>query len=218
MLVCKKIINWIHKLISVYQLKSSFQNLLTPITMKLYRANVSANQVTLFTFFCSLLMAVILITANDVAIWLLLPIFMFLRMAGNAIDGMLARQHNQQTDVGFLLNEITDILADAALLLAFSAIAGFDSYWIISLLLLTWLSEFIALIVQIINGERDNSGPMGKSDRALFLSIFAILIGLGVDSLLLSSWFFVIGHSLLMVTCFNRIKNGLNKDKAKLSS
>ena len=205
-------------MISVYQLKSSFQNLLTPITMKLYRANVSANQVTLFTFFCSLLMAVILITANDVAIWLLLPIFMFLRMAGNAIDGMLARQHNQQTDVGFLLNEITDILADAALLLAFSAIAGFDSYWIISLLLLTWLSEFIALIVQIINGERDNSGPMGKSDRALFLSIFAILIGLGVDSLLLSSWFFVIGHSLLMVTCFNRIKNGLNKDKAKLSS
>lgn len=186
--------------------------------MKLYRANVSANQVTLFTFFCSLLMALILITANDVAIWLLLPIFMFLRMAGNAIDGMLAMQHNQQTDVGFLLNEITDILADAALLLAFSAIAGFDSYWIISLLLLTWLSEFIALIVQIINGERDNSGPMGKSDRALFLSIFAILIGLGVDSLLLSSWFFVIGHSLLMVTCFNRIKNGLNKDKAKLSS
>jgi len=205
------------KLISVYQLKSSFQNLLTPIMMKLYRANVSANQVTLFTFFCSLLMAVILVTVNDVAIWLLLPIFMFLRMAGNAIDGMLARQHNQQTDVGFLLNEITDILADAALLLAFSAIAGFDSYWIISLLLLTWLSEFIALIVQIINGERDNSGPMGKSDRALFLSIFAILIGLGVDSLLLSSWFFVIGHSLLMVTCFNRIKNGLKKDKTKLS-
>ena len=217
MLVCKKIINWIHKLISVYQLKSSFQNLLTPIMMKLYRANVSANQVTLFTFFCSLLMAVILVTVNDVAIWLLLPIFMFLRMAGNAIDGMLARQHNQKTDVGFLLNEITDILADAALLLAFSAIAGFDSYWIISLLLLTWLSEFIALIVQIINGERDNSGPMGKSDRALFLSIFAILIGLGVDSLLLSSWFFVIGHSLLMVTCFNRIKNGLKKDKTKLS-
>lgn len=214
----QKIINWMPKLISVYQLKSRFQNLLTPIMMMLYRANISANQVTLFTFFCSLLMAALLYTANDITMWLCLPIFMFLRMAGNAIDGMLARQLNQQTDVGFLLNEITDILADAALLLAFSAISGFDSYWIISLLLLTWLSEFIALTVQVMNGDRDNSGPMGKSDRALFLSIFAILIGLGIDSLLLSTWFFVIGHSLLMVTCFNRINNGLKKDKAKLSS
>jgi CDP-diacylglycerol---glycerol-3-phosphate 3-phosphatidyltransferase len=201
------------KLLSVYQLKSRFQDLLNPIMLKLYRANVSANQVTLGVFISSLVMAGMLYFIPSLMIWFALPVFMLIRMAGNAIDGMLARQYNQQTDLGFMLNEITDLLADAALLLAFSAVTGFDAYWLVSLLLLTWLSEFIALMGQIIMGERQNSGPLGKSDRAVFLSVFAILIGMGIDSLELSFWFFIIGHLLLLVTCFNRVTGSLKTSK-----
>lgn len=201
------------KLLSVYQLKSRFQDLLNPIMLKLYRANVSANQVTLGVFISSLVMAGMLYFIPSLMIWFALPVFMLIRMAGNAIDGMLARQYNQQTDLGFMLNEITDLLADAALLLAFSAVTGFDAYWLVSLLLLTWLSEFIALMGQIIMGERQNSGPLGKSDRAVFLSVFAILIGMGIDSLELSFWFFIIGHFLLLVTCFNRVTGSLKTSK-----
>lgn len=201
------------KLLSVYQLKSRFQDLLNPIMLKLYRANVSANQVTLGVFISSLVMAGMLYFIPSLMIWFALPVFMLIRMAGNAIDGMLARQYNQQTDLGFMLNEITDLLADAALLLAFAAVTGFDAYWLVSLLLLTWLSEFIALMGQIIMGERQNSGPLGKSDRAVFLSVFAILIGMGIDSLELSFWFFIIGHFLLLVTCFNRVTGSLKTSK-----
>lgn len=201
------------KLLSVYQLKSRFQDLLNPIMLKLYRANVSANQVTLGVFISSLVMAGMLYFIPSLMIWFALPVFMLIRMAGNAIDGMLARQYNQQTDLGFMLNEITDLLADAALLLAFAAVTGFDAYWLVSLLLLTWLSEFIALMGQIIRGERQNSGPLGKSDRAVFLSVFAILIGMGIDSLELSFWFFIIGHFLLLVTCFNRVTGSLKTSK-----
>lgn len=200
-------------MLSVYQLKSRFQDLLNPIMLKLYRANVSANQVTLGVFISSLVMAGMLYFIPSLMIWFALPVFMLIRMAGNAIDGMLARQYNQQTDLGFMLNEITDLLADAALLLAFSAVTGFDAYWLVSLLLLTWLSEFIALMGQIIMGERHNSGPLGKSDRAVFLSVFAILIGMGIDSLELSFWFFIIGHLLLLVTCFNRVTGSLKTSK-----
>ena len=181
--------------------------------LKLYRANVSANQVTLGVFISSLVMAGMLYFIPSLMIWFALPVFMLIRMAGNAIDGMLARQYNQQTDLGFMLNEITDLLADAALLLAFAAVTGFDAYWLVSLLLLTWLSEFIALMGQIIRGERQNSGPLGKSDRAVFLSVFAILIGMGIDSLELSFWFFIIGHLLLLVTCFNRVTGSLKTSK-----
>lgn len=201
------------KLLSVYQLKSRFQDLLNPIMLKLYRANVSANQVTLGVFISSLVMAGMLYFIPSLMIWFALPVFMLIRMAGNAIDGMLARQYNQQTDLGFMLNEITDLLADAALLLAFAAVTGFDAYWLVSLLLLIWLSEFIALMGQIIRGERQNSGPLGKSDRAVFLSVFAILIGMGIDSLELSFWFFIIGHLLLLVTCFNRVTGSLKTSK-----
>ena len=177
--------------------------------LMLYRANISANQVTIFTLFCSLAMAGLLYFSPSLTVWFTLPIFMLIRMAGNAIDGMLARQHNKQTKFGFILNEVTDLLADAALLLAFSAVIGFDSYWLISMLLLTWLSEFIALMGQIIKGERQNSGPLGKSDRAVFLSIFAIMIALNINSLELSYWFFIIGHVLLILTCINRVKQSL---------
>ena len=53
------------------------------------------------------------------ALWpfLALPPFLFIRMALNAIDGMPAREHGQKTALGTILNEIGDVLSDAALYL-----------------------------------------------------------------------------------------------------
>ena len=45
---------------------------------------------------------------------------MFLRMAFNAIDGMLAREFGQQSALGAFLNELTDVVSDAALYLPFA--------------------------------------------------------------------------------------------------
>lgn len=42
---------------------------------------------------------------------------MFLRMAPNAIDGMLAREFGQQSCLGAYLNELCDVVADSALFL-----------------------------------------------------------------------------------------------------
>ena len=42
---------------------------------------------------------------------------LFLRMALNAIDGMLAREFNQKTNLGAYLNELTDVIS-----VAFSAV------------------------------------------------------------------------------------------------
>ena len=68
--------------------------------------------------------------------WLfwLLPIWLFLRMALNAIDGMLAREFQQQSALGGYLNEITDVVADAALYLPFAFVAPFQG-WQIALLI-----------------------------------------------------------------------------------
>ena len=46
-----------------------------------------------------------------------LPIVLALRMALNAADGMLAREHGQASPLGFYLNELGDIISDAALYL-----------------------------------------------------------------------------------------------------
>jgi CDP-diacylglycerol--glycerol-3-phosphate 3-phosphatidyltransferase len=64
----------------------------------------------------------------------LLPLVLFVRMALNAIDGMLAREHNQASKLGMFLNEICDIVSDMALILPFALVAPF-SVWGLSPLL-----------------------------------------------------------------------------------
>ena len=87
-------------MISLYALKPRFQQQLRPIAGRLHQRGVSANQVTL----AALLLAVA--TAGVIGLWptptllLLLPPVLFLRMALNALDGMLARDFQQPTRLG----------------------------------------------------------------------------------------------------------------------
>ena len=61
------------------------------------------------------------------AVFLLLPLWLFLRMALNAIDGMLAREFGQKSPLGAYLNEIGDVVSDAALYAPFALVAPFGS-------------------------------------------------------------------------------------------
>jgi CDP-diacylglycerol--glycerol-3-phosphate 3-phosphatidyltransferase len=46
---------------------------------------------------------------------LLLPVTLLLRMALNAVDGMMAKEHAKASAAGVVLNELSDVIADAAL-------------------------------------------------------------------------------------------------------
>ena len=46
-------------------------------------------------------------------------------MAFNAIDGMLAREFGQKSRLGAYLNELTDVVSDAALYLPFAWLPPF---------------------------------------------------------------------------------------------
>ena len=52
--------------------------------------------------------------------FLLLPLWLFVRMALNAVDGMLAREFGQKSRLGAYLNEISDVVSDAALYAPFA--------------------------------------------------------------------------------------------------
>lgn len=45
-------------------------------------------------------------------VFLALPIGLLIRMALNALDGMMARTYNQTSKKGELLNEIGDVVSD----------------------------------------------------------------------------------------------------------
>ena len=90
---------------SIYELKPKFQNLLRPLVRRLYSSGVTANEVTVAACAISVLLSGVLVKFADIsALFFLLPVWMFLRMALNAIDGMLAREFNQKSPLGGYLN------------------------------------------------------------------------------------------------------------------
>ena len=122
---------------SLYQLKSQFQDQLRPFSNALVRHGFTANQVTVSAVVLSAGTAYVISAqapvdlqknmpmptniaeqstaialsnsenklATDKLVWLVLPTALFARMALNAIDGMMAREHNQASKLGALLNE-----------------------------------------------------------------------------------------------------------------
>lgn len=191
---------------SIYLLKPKFQSLLRPCVVRLADNGITANQVTIFALMVTLLCAALLFTIGASVWWGLLPLILFIRMALNAIDGMLAREHNMVSPLGFVLNEICDLVSDAAIYLCFIAIAGFHVYAIFFFVLLAWLSEVIAILSFKITQTRANQGPMGKSDRAFLFGLLGLLVAIGVDFSSSGSWILLFGGLTLIITIYRRLQ------------
>ncbi|MBT8100581.1 MAG: CDP-alcohol phosphatidyltransferase family protein, partial [Gammaproteobacteria bacterium] len=127
---------------TIYDLKPAFQNLLRPICKGLANAGVTANQVTLAALLLSLACGAAL-ALYPTARWalLLVPVWLFVRMALNAIDGMLAREHNMKSALGSLLNEIGDVVSDTAIYVAFAFVPGIDARLVILVVVLAVFTE-----------------------------------------------------------------------------
>jgi CDP-diacylglycerol---glycerol-3-phosphate 3-phosphatidyltransferase len=200
---------------TVYQLKARFQNLLRPLCRFLARKGVTANQVTLGALGLSILEGLLLWLLPDAALpFLLLPLVLFVRMALNAIDGMLAREHNQQTKLGAILNELGDVLSDACLYLPFAALPFVQAELVVGFVTLALIGEMMGVIGVQIGASRRYDGPMGKSDRATLFGLGGFLIGLGFTSSILFSILFGAGLVLSAVTIWNRARAALKELEA----
>jgi CDP-diacylglycerol--glycerol-3-phosphate 3-phosphatidyltransferase len=115
----------INSAMTLYDLKPRFQALLRPLATRFAAMGVTANQVTLIAAVLSVVLGTWLCLAGASSPFLLLPAWLFVRMALNAIDGMLAREFGQKSRLGGYLNELCDVVADAALLLPFAFVAPF---------------------------------------------------------------------------------------------
>lgn len=176
-------------MITIYDLKPAFQQLLRPLVGRLARTGITANQVTIAAALLSLLHGAWIVLAPEKALpLLLLPVTLFLRMALNAIDGMLAREHHQQSRPGALLNELGDLVSDMALYLPLALIPGMAPVAVLAAVLTAVLAEFTGVCAALIGSERRYDGPMGKSDRAFAFGLLGLLSGLGWAQPSLGSW------------------------------
>lgn len=197
-------------MISIYALKPRFQNLLRPLVKRLAASGVTANQVTIAAAVISLLIALgVAWQAQHVWIFILIPIWMLLRMALNAIDGMLAREFGQQSKLGAYLNELCDVVADSALYLPFALIAGVPAWLVVGVVLMAAVVEYAGVLGVMVGASRRYDGPMGKSDRAAVFGLLGMAVAF---NLLDSSWIttlLIIVLILSTCTLYNRVRRGL---------
>ena len=195
---------------SVYGLKPAFQGLLRPLVRDLVSAGVTPNHLTLAAVFGSVAVAfAIPSAASHPRLLLLLPAWLLLRMALNAMDGMAAREHSMQSRLGGALNEVGDVVSDAALYLP---LATLGSGWpAIAFTLGAVLTEFCGVLGVALGGSRRYDGPMGKSDRALVVGMLGLVGGLAPRTI---AWWPVIlyaASALALVTCWNRVAGALRE-------
>ncbi|HBS06884.1 MAG TPA: CDP-alcohol phosphatidyltransferase [Leptospiraceae bacterium] len=208
---------------SIYQLKSRFQDILRPLCRFLAKIGVTANQVTVLALLLSLAfgsyMAFRFLYFPERKLFLLgLPVLLLLRMALNAIDGMLAREHNMKSHAGAFLNELGDVLSDAFLYLPFALYGiqhGNVEPWIalsvVIFVKFAIITEFMGVLSQATGSSRRYDGPMGKSDRAFWCSVLAIYLALGGPDRPYTEIFFALLAALSLLTVIVRARKALQE-------
>ena len=199
-------------MISIYNLKPAFQKLLTPILARLHTAGIMANQITWSAIVLSLSVGISFwFAGTNKLLFLALPVGLLIRMGLNALDGMMARTYNQQTKKGEVLNELGDVVSDVFIFFPLLAFEQHIIYMIAAFIGLSIINEFAGLLGKVISGERRYEGPLGKSDRAFVMSLYGILMYLGINLTPFSLWIFSILILLLSISTFIRINKALKK-------
>lgn len=198
---------------TIYDLKPAFQNRLRPLTRKLADGGFTANQVTLAALALSLATGTLLAAMGRTRpeMYLMLPAVLLIRMALNAIDGMLAREHGMQSALGAVLNELSDAISDAALYLPFALLPGVSPAWVVLASVGALLTEMAGVVAVQIGASRRYDGPMGKSDRAFVFGAAGLAIGAGVVPGTWLNGLFGLVLALTLLTVVNRSRRALQE-------
>lgn len=196
-------------MISVYLIKPKFQQLLKPLLGIFHRVGITANGITW--------MAILLSTAIGVLFWFfpnghMLWIFavgLLVRMALNALDGMMAKTYGMTSVSGEMLNELGDVFSDAVLFFPLIKLTGVNFWLVLFFILLSILNEFIGVLTKAAMGTRRYDGPMGKSDRALILGMTCLLFFFWSGVMAAFNYIFAGINILLLLSSMIRIRNGL---------
>jgi CDP-diacylglycerol--glycerol-3-phosphate 3-phosphatidyltransferase len=196
--------------LTIYALKPRFQAVLRPLARLLHRSGVTANQVTIAACGGSVLLGVVLALNPDIAgLFLLVPVWLFLRMAMNALDGMLAREFHQASALGAYLNELADVISDTAIFVPFALLPGSSAWLLGAVVCFSIISEMAGALAASIGAGRRYDGPMGKSDRAFVFGLLGLLVGAGAPMTAAFNWIWAAVLALLILTIIQRVRRGV---------
>ena len=195
---------------TLYDLKPAFQARLRPLVGHLSTRGITANQLTVGAAALSVAAgALIALYPHARPLWLLLPAVLFVRMALNAMDGMLAREHGQASRLGMYLNELCDLVSDLALILPFVAVPMFPAWGVVAFAVAAMMAEYAGVLGLAAGIGRNYAGPFGKSDRAFALGLIAVLLAADFLVPTIAPAVFPFLAVLSLITVVNRISAGV---------
>lgn len=158
------------------------------VATSLSKANITPNQISIFSIIFAALAATCLFLMSLQFYWwlpLLAAVFIQCRLLCNLFDGMVAVEGGKSTPAGELFNDIPDRVADPLILvMAGYAISftpwGITAGWCAALLAV--MTAYVRTLAASIGAPINFQGPMAKQQRmavmtiACMLSIFEALI------------------------------------------
>jgi CDP-diacylglycerol--glycerol-3-phosphate 3-phosphatidyltransferase len=197
---------------SIYDLKPRFQMLLRPLIGRLAACGCTPNLITSLALLLSIGVGLLTLFARRTPlVLLLLPAWLFLRMALNAIDGMMARELNMKSTLGTVLNEAGDVVSDVALYLPLAVVHPPSLWAVIGFSLGAVMTEFCGVLTQALSAGRHYEGPMGKSDRAFFVGALGLITAFAPGLFKYWPWLFAVAAGLTVLTCVNRLRCALGE-------
>ncbi len=178
----------------IYRLKPWFVARLDGLRVRLQRAGVSADAVTIAGVAAGIALGAAL-AAGVLASpwwWLAVPPLALVRLAANALDGALARASGTARPAGAILNEVGDRVADLGMLAGLAPAVG--APLAASAVATAFATALVGVLAAALVGERATSGPMGKADRVTLLAVAApVAIAVGEAALVVAAWLVVVG-------------------------
>lgn len=196
-------------MISVYKIKPLFQKLLKPLLSIFYKIGFTANSITWIAIILSVTIGVLFwFFPYGQMLWIF-AVALLVRMVLNALDGMMAKTYNMTSVSGEILNELGDVVSDAAMFIPLIQLTGVNIWYVLLFVFLATLNEFIGVLTKASTGTRRYDGPMGKSDRALVLGITCLLYFFLPQVQVAFNYIFIGMSVLLVLSSAIRLKNGL---------
>jgi CDP-diacylglycerol--glycerol-3-phosphate 3-phosphatidyltransferase len=200
-------------MISVYDIKPKFQKLLFPLLTVLRRLGITPNHITVFSILFSFLTGFLFLQATENKIfYLLVALGLLLRMGLNALDGMMANKYNLKSTKGEILNEIGDVISDIAIYFPLLYFENLKFEYVVLFIVLSVINEFCGVLAKSISGERRYDGPMGKSDRALFIGILSIYLFFSQEAHYFINYILILVIILMMLSSYLRLINAMKNE------
>ncbi len=170
--------------------------ILEPSASVLARMGLTPNKVSMLSLIFALLSGVSYYNSSDSRLYLAAAlVFIILNSFTDAVDGVMARQKNIQSDQGDLLDHVIDRYADTFIICGIF-FAGYTN-WMIGVAAITGvlITSYMGTQAQAVGAGRDYGGIMGRADRLaliIMVTVANVFYPFEIYSMQLLGWVIVV--------------------------